>query len=61
MTLNEIQLPVIVREWSVRKVFKPCGGKLSAVFEKKVDDARVYEVSPHFIEVQTADLQQEVI
>jgi len=41
-------------------VFKPGGRKLSAVPGKKVGDARVYEVSPHFIEVQTADLQQDV-
>jgi hypothetical protein len=61
MTLNGIQLPVIVREWSVRKLFKPYARKPSAVLGKKVHDARVYEVSPHFIEVQTVDLQQDVI
>jgi hypothetical protein len=61
MTLDGIHLPVIVGEWSVRKVFKACGRKLSAVLGKKVDDARIYEVSPQFIEVQTADLQQDVI
>jgi hypothetical protein len=47
MTLNGIQLPVIVREWSMRKVFKPCRRKLSAVLGKKRNDARVYEVFPH--------------
>ena len=44
MTLNGIQLPVI-REWSVRKLFKPYARKPSAVLGKKVHDARVYEVS----------------
>ena len=48
MTLDGIRLPVI-GERSVRKVFKPCGRKLSAVLGKKVDDPKVDEVSPHFI------------
>lgn len=62
MTLNAIQTPTPVREWSFLNAFQPRSGELSSVLGKKSDYARIVKVRPPalVIDSRTADVEENL-